>query len=215
MVHLSEEALPENRSVVNEYISYAWTEVDIFTRSIQWEEGTETLREKFQSHVDAEEERLRKNFEGIKYDVDGYDSVYLVSRPGQIEAVRSFSIYAYTQLSSKQTLFPMLYLLLQRGLQEINLARKHVLSEFDLRSRLYAIQWVTVLVQFRVKELRGKKVVVQPIISAYLASVAIFEQQGLSPKEQFAVHAKGLVGVTGSWVSLSRSNRHHAVQLVQ
>ena len=160
MVHLSEEALPENRSVVNEYISYAWTEVGIFTRSIQWEEGTETLREKFQSHVDAEEERLRKNFEGIKYDVDDYDSVLLVSRPGLIEAVRSFSIYTCTQLSSEQTLFPMLYILLQRDLQKIDLARKCALSDSELRDHLDAIEWVVMLAHYRVNELRGKRVVI-------------------------------------------------------
>jgi len=215
MIHLSGEVLPENRTVVNEYISYAWTEVGIFTRSIQLEEGTDKLRARFQSYVDAEEEGLRKNFEDIKYDLDGYDSVRLVSGHGRIETVWSFPIHTCTQLSSKQTLFPMLYLLLQRDLQKINPARKRALSDPELLDHLDTIQWVTGIVQFRVGDMRGKEVVTLPIISTYLVSVATFEQQGLPPKEQFAVHAKGLVGVTGSWVSLGRSDRHHAVQHVQ
>ena len=212
MIRLSDDVLPENRCVVNEYIYYAWIEVGIFTRSIQLEEGTDELRAKFKSHVDAEEERLRKNFEDIKYDVAGSESVYLVSGPRRIEAVQSFSLHDCAKLSSEQTMFPMLYLLLQRGLQKIGLAHKHVLLEYELFPALDAIQWVTVAVHFRVEELRGRKVVVLSTISAYLASVAIFKQQGLSPKEQFAVHAKGLVGVTipgWIWVDLTATAQYN------
>jgi len=215
MTRLSEEILPENRRVVNEYIGYAWMEVGIFTRSIQWEEGTDELRARFKSHVDAEEERLRKNFEDLKYDVTASESIYLVSGSRRIEAVRSFLLHVRAKLSSEQTLFPMLYLLLQRGLQKIDLARKHVLLESELLDGLDIIQWVAIVVHFRVEELRGKEAVILSIISTYMASVVIFKHQGLSPKEQFAVHAKGLVGVTGSWVSLDRSDCHHTVQHVQ
>ena len=38
-----------------------------------------------------------------------------------------------------------------------------------------------------------------PIVSAHPTSAATFEQQNLSPKEQFAIFAKGLVGVIGSF----------------
>lgn len=89
MIRLSDEVLPENRWVVNEYICRVWAEVCIFTRSICWEEGTDKLKAKFQSHVDEEEERLRKNFEDIKYDIDSDESVHLISGHGRIEAVRS------------------------------------------------------------------------------------------------------------------------------
>jgi len=88
MIRLSDEVLPENRKEVNEYIWYTWMEVTILTSSIKWEESTEGLRLKFQSHVDAEEERLRKNLDDIKYDIDGYDSVHLISH-GRIETVRA------------------------------------------------------------------------------------------------------------------------------
>ena len=92
MIRLSDEVLPENRKEVNEYICYVWEEVNIFTRSIKAEKGTEDLRTKFKPHVDAEEARLQKNLEDIKYDIDSYDSVQLISGHGRIETVWSFSL---------------------------------------------------------------------------------------------------------------------------
>ena len=87
MIRLSDEVLPENRKEVNQYIGFAWEEVITFVRSIKWEEGTEDIRAKFQPHVDAEEARLQKNLEDIKYDIDGVDVVPLISGPGRIETV--------------------------------------------------------------------------------------------------------------------------------
>ena len=55
----------------------------------------------------------------------------------------------------------------------------------------------------------------QPIIPAYSTSAAIFEQQNLSLGEQFAIFAKGLVGVVGSWTLLDRPDCHLTVQLRQ
>ena len=96
----------------------------------------------------------------------------------------------------------------------ISLARKHVLSETEFLDAIDAIQWITVAAWYRIWDLRGETVVILPVTLAYLKSTAIYEQQGLSPKEQFAVHAKGLVGAMG-WTFLGRSDRHHAVRHVQ
>ena len=92
MISLSDKVLPENRGEVTKYIRDVWAEGTTFTRSIKWEEGTAELRAKFQLHVDAEEERLRKNFEDTKYRIDGYDSVRLISY-GRIETVWSLAPY--------------------------------------------------------------------------------------------------------------------------
>lgn len=100
----------------------------------------------------------------------------------------------------------MLYLVLKRDLQKVALACKHVLSESELPDALETIQWITSSTWYRMADLRGGKVVVSPTISTYLPSVAVFEQQGLSPKEQFAIYAKGLVGVVVPWTSLGRSD---------
>ena len=96
MIRLSDEVLPENRRGVNQYISLIWEQVTIFTRSIEWDQGTEELRKRFQSHVDAEEKRLRNNLEDIKYNIDGHDSVCLISGPGRIEMVWMLSLYTCT-----------------------------------------------------------------------------------------------------------------------
>ena len=92
----------------------------------------------------------------------------------------------------------MFYLLLQRDLQKIGLAREHVLSESELPDALGTIQWITLAARYRMLDLKGKKLVVLPVSLAYMVSAAIFEQQGPSSKEQFAIHAKGLVSVPSS-----------------
>jgi len=96
----------------------------------------------------------------------------------------------------------------------INLARKHVLSETEFLDAVNATQWVTLATWYRIWDLKGENVVMLPITFICLTSTAIFDQQGLSPKEQFAVHAKGLVGATGSWISPGRSDLYHTVQHV-
>ena len=96
MIRLSDEVLPENRRDVNDYISEVWEEVTIFVGSIKREKGTQDLRAKFQSHVTAEEARLQKNLEDIKYDIDSYDSARLISGHGRIETVWSPLLHART-----------------------------------------------------------------------------------------------------------------------
>ena len=87
MIRLADEVLPENRKEVNAYISGAWKYTTVWVRSIKRENGTEELRTKFESHVVAEEARLRRNLEDIKYDIDGYDTVKLVAGNGRPETV--------------------------------------------------------------------------------------------------------------------------------
>ena len=86
-IRLSGEVLPENRKEVNKYINDVWGAVTTLVRSFTREGGTEDLKTKFQSHISAEEERLRKNLEDINYDIDSYYAVALVSGHRRIEAV--------------------------------------------------------------------------------------------------------------------------------
>jgi hypothetical protein len=157
MIRLSDEVLPENRKQVNEYITYAWTEATTFVRSFRWEKGTEDLKAKFRSHVDAEEARLQKNLEDIKYDIDSDDVVRLISGNGRIETVWLRLLYASTKLTPEQTLFPMLYLVLKRDLQKISLARKHVLADSELPEALDTILYITDATMYRIADLRGEK----------------------------------------------------------
>jgi hypothetical protein len=88
MIHLSYEVLPENQRNVNNYIQSAWDHVAPFARSIEKdEEGTDELRSQFESYVAAEEARLQRNFEAIKYRIDGSDAVRLVSEDRRLETV--------------------------------------------------------------------------------------------------------------------------------
>jgi len=87
IIQLADQVLPENRKEVNEYISCVWNHVTVWVRSIKREAGTEELRNKFESHVTAEEARFHRNFEDIMYDIDSYDTVKLVAGNGRPELV--------------------------------------------------------------------------------------------------------------------------------
>ena len=87
MIRLAYEVLPENRKEVNKYLATVWMNVTVFVQSIKREEGTEDLRSKFESHVAAEEARLQRNFEDIKYDIDSYDTTQLIAGEGRTETV--------------------------------------------------------------------------------------------------------------------------------
>lgn len=92
MIRLAHEVLPENRNGVNTYIDMVWQDVTIFVQSIKREKGTEELRSKFESYVTAEEARLRRNFEDIEYDIDGCDTVQLITGESRPEIVRLFGL---------------------------------------------------------------------------------------------------------------------------
>ena len=87
MIRLAYDVLPENRKEVNAYIAMVWQVVTILVQSIKREKGTDELRSKFESHVAAEEAKLQRNFEGIKYDIDSYDTVRLIAGEGRLETV--------------------------------------------------------------------------------------------------------------------------------
>jgi len=157
IINLADQVLPENRKEVNEYISYVWTHVTVWVRSIKREKGTEELRTKFESHVSAEEARLHRNLEDIMYDIDSYDTVKLVAGNGRPEAVMpqpSF-LRCNVLISDSQFLFPMLYLALKRDLERISLARKHVLSHFELYDAVETILFIIDAAWYRLEDLQG------------------------------------------------------------
>ena len=87
MIRLTHEVLAENRQAVENYVYWSRRQVTTFVRSIQREGGTDDLRSKFESHVTAEEARLRQNFEKIKYRIDSSDTFRVISGEGKIETV--------------------------------------------------------------------------------------------------------------------------------
>jgi hypothetical protein len=90
MIRLAYEVLPENRRGVNLYIASTWHMITVFVQSIKREKGTEDLRTKFESHVTAEEARLRRNFEDLNYRIDDSDTLRVIAGEGRIEMVIKF-----------------------------------------------------------------------------------------------------------------------------
>ena len=78
---------PQNQKWAARYIR------DIYPRCIELANSLEpwgdfpNLVEKFQEFDDAENERLRKNLEDIKYDIDDLDTLLLIAGPGRAEKV--------------------------------------------------------------------------------------------------------------------------------
>ena len=87
MIRLAYEVLPENREAVKEYIHTVWQMVTVFVQSFKRGEGTEDLRSKFGSYVAAEEKRLQRNFEDIKYRIDDSYTVRVIAGEGRVEMV--------------------------------------------------------------------------------------------------------------------------------
>lgn len=84
MIHLASRVLPENRRLTNIYITAVWHFIMVFVQSIEREEDTE-LKPRFESHVTAEETRLRQNLEEMKYVIDDSDTLRVIAGEGRIE----------------------------------------------------------------------------------------------------------------------------------
>ena len=90
MIRLAYEVLPENRQVVNYYISATWHTVTVFVQSIKREKGTKDLSSKFKSHVTTEETKLRRDLEVLNYRIDNSDTLRVIAGDGRIEMVIQF-----------------------------------------------------------------------------------------------------------------------------
>lgn len=92
MAQLREEVLMENRYHVDTYLYYyAIAGVELVMRATKTTKEYTTCFELVSltnAHTSVEEERLRKNLENIRYDMDSGGTVTLVTGPGRIERVR-------------------------------------------------------------------------------------------------------------------------------
>lgn len=79
--------LPENRDLLHSYLEYVDNNITPIQASVKRRTINETLQDRFQPHVDAEEQRLRKSLEGVRYDIDALDTLELVTGPGRIGKV--------------------------------------------------------------------------------------------------------------------------------
>ncbi|KAI0762326.1 hypothetical protein C8Q74DRAFT_143012 [Fomes fomentarius] len=118
--------LPANRRFVEKYLDSVWSLVTELTTGFRRAEWSDALRERFQSYVLAEEEKMREQLEIVRYDIDAADTLLLITGPGRIE----------------KHLFLLLYLLLNRDLEIFRLARTTVLHKDELWDSANTLDWV-------------------------------------------------------------------------
>ena len=107
MTYLAREVLPDNQRAVQYYVHTTWRMVTALVQSIKREEGTDYLKSKFEPHVVAEEKRLQRNLEDIKFRIDGPGPFWAVSGEGRVERViKPVFVTALVQSSRKLTFRP-------------------------------------------------------------------------------------------------------------
>jgi hypothetical protein len=108
--------------------------------------------------VNAEEDKMRENLEHLRYRLDGYDAVSVVTGSMRIETVRvrSFCKCFFTKLFP-QVVLPLLYLILNRHLAIIKVGRTHVLGTQELPDALQTWLYVARMAALRVSQLQGKR----------------------------------------------------------
>lgn len=89
MFQFRDKILPMNRNEADKYLRVTWPIASEFFKSF----GAPAVKipdyveEKFKEYVQYEEDRIRKNLAGIKYDIDALETVYGIVGPGRVEKV--------------------------------------------------------------------------------------------------------------------------------
>ncbi|KAI0088301.1 hypothetical protein BDY19DRAFT_190628 [Irpex rosettiformis] len=139
MFAMRDRILPENRSRVEYYLRYTWFTASQLAKSLCPSPVNipEEAAEKFNEYVQYEENRLRKNLNAIKYDIDALETVYGVMGPGRIE----------------KHVLTLLALMLRRDLELFELAAKSRLNDEELWDAADSFIWVYDVVQARYQDL--------------------------------------------------------------
>ena len=87
MIRSAYEVLPENQEAVRLYTEGVWKTVTTFVQPFNRDNGPEDLIPKFESYVTAEEKRLRRNFEEMKYRIDDVGTFQVIAGEGRVEMV--------------------------------------------------------------------------------------------------------------------------------
>jgi hypothetical protein len=83
------EVLPPNQKFFDNYFTFAWKLVHTLTAAVtplEPELGTSNL-ERFKSYLEAEETRLSASLKAMNYNIDGTDTLTLITGAGRIEKV--------------------------------------------------------------------------------------------------------------------------------
>ncbi|RPD54176.1 hypothetical protein L227DRAFT_580748 [Lentinus tigrinus ALCF2SS1-6] len=107
---------PANRNAVDQYLRAVWRKICTLTSSLVTTTYPDSLRDRFSTYVESEEQRLREGLETVKYDIDAMDTLSLIMGPGRVE----------------KTLFPLLYLLLRRDFEIFRVCRTRMIHKDEL-----------------------------------------------------------------------------------
>nr|GAT44775.1 predicted protein [Mycena chlorophos] len=130
--------LPANQQVANSYLEDVYGGVYSVVSCLEKRIINKRIQAKFESYVTQEEERIRRNLESVKYDVDDSETLTLVAGEGRIE----------------RTVFPLLYLLLKRHFEIFRVGQTHTLDTRELRDAADTLRWVFDSLATRVRALQ-------------------------------------------------------------
>ncbi|KAG8814728.1 hypothetical protein FRC19_001553, partial [Serendipita sp. 401] len=150
---------PANRSVIDLYLSSPTLEqVERLTKSVTpyTEQNIAILEEKFRVYANEREERLKNKLETVDWNIDGLDTLSLITGRGRIE----------------QNLFPLLYLVLRRHLSILRLASEDTLDPTVLEVPAESISTIMDAVSLRMKHLLAVLKMRGSDTSALLGNVA-------------------------------------------
>lgn len=116
MFDMRDRILPENRSLVDDYLYKIWVDAAKIFESLRPAKPVlGNYEHKFQDYVKHEEDRIMRNLEGIKYNVDALDTVAAVVGPGRLE----------------NHIFALLFLLLRHDLALFRVAQERSCPQLD------------------------------------------------------------------------------------
>ncbi|KAI0692702.1 hypothetical protein BC835DRAFT_1416357 [Cytidiella melzeri] len=139
MFAIRHKVLPENRNSADYYLRVTWPSTSMLAKSLRPPVTVlpDDAEERFKEYVQHEEDRLRKNLTGIKYDIDALETVYGVLGPGRIE----------------KHVLTLLCLMLRRDLELFQMATTARLDSEELWDAADSMVWVHDAVQIRYGDL--------------------------------------------------------------
>ncbi|KAI0716121.1 hypothetical protein C8T65DRAFT_707355 [Cerioporus squamosus] len=139
MFAIKSDVLPANRRFVDYYLDSVWSWITELTTGFRRAEWSDTMRDRFQTHILEEEVKMRRKLELVRHDIDAADTLLLIIGTGRIE----------------KHLFMLLYLLLERDFEIIRLARSTILHKDELWDSANTLEWVYRAVNDRHRDLEN------------------------------------------------------------
>jgi len=152
------EVLPLNRQAIAMYLMNCWELVHALIAPLLSLQPDSDGLEKFVSHLEAEEVRLKNNLRAVDYLIDGMDTLTLITGVGSIEKV-STGRCQYARLTNLlQTVFPLLYLLMKRHFEIMRIMRTKVLDSRELLEAAKSMYHIRKAINYRADDLACKSI---------------------------------------------------------